>query len=255
MTPDRSNIVVALDGASNFRDLGGLATAHGPHVLRAQVYRSDHLARLSAADHERLHVLRVTRCVDLRGHQERELTPYHLPGAEHEHLGIEPTVLVRLRELRVRGQQPSRIEAVEIMRDTYRAFVRHQGPVFGRLFTRISTHDEAMVFHCTAGKDRTGMAAALLLEMLGVHRDDVMEDYLLTNQLYRRDPRVVEEAPEEVLDVLWKVQADFLHAAWRCIDHEFGGLQNYMGGPVGLNAAAIKRLHGKLLGSSGGRTQ
>jgi protein-tyrosine phosphatase len=247
MKTDRSNVVVALDGASNFRDLGGLATSHGSHVLRAQVYRSDHLARLSAADHHRLLALRVTRCVDLRGHMEREVTPYQLPGAEQEHMAIEPTVLVRLRELRAKGLHPSRVEAMEIMRDTYRAFVRQHGPVFGRLLTRIADHDEALVFHCTAGKDRTGMAAALLLELLGAHRDDVMEDYLLTNQLYKRDHRLVEEAPAEVLDVLWKVQADFLHAAWRCIDDEFGGLQNYLRGPIGLSSAGVQRLHDKLL--------
>lgn len=248
MKPERSDIAIALEGASNFRDLGGLATSHGSHVRRARVYRSDHLARLSATDHQCLLALQVTRCVDLRGHLERELTPYHLPGAEQEHLAIEPTVLVRLRELRGRGQQPSRAGAVELMRDTYRAFVRQQGPVFGRLLVRIGTHDEALVFHCTAGKDRTGMAAALLLELLGVHRDDVMEDYLLTNQLYRRDHRLVEEAPAEVLDVLWKVQADFLHAAWRCMDEEFGGLDNYLRGPMGLSPAGIHRLQEKLLG-------
>ncbi|MDM7944598.1 MAG: tyrosine-protein phosphatase [Hydrogenophaga sp.] len=248
MKTDRSNIVVALDGASNFRDLGGLATSHGPLVRRALVYRSDHLARLSAADHHRLLALRVTHCVDLRGHLEREVTSYHLPGAEQEHLAIEPTVLVRLRELRARDLHPGRLEAVDIMRDTYRAFVQQQGPVFGRLLRRIGAHDEAMVFHCTAGKDRTGMAAALLLELLGVHRDDVMEDYLLTNHLYKRDHQLVEEAPAEVLDVLWKVQPDFLNAAWRCIDDEFGGVQNYLRGPVGLSSAGVQRLHDKLLG-------
>ncbi|MDP2251924.1 MAG: tyrosine-protein phosphatase, partial [Hydrogenophaga sp.] len=82
---------------------------------------------------------------------------------------------------------------------------------------------------------------------LGAHRDDVMEDYLLTNQLYKRDHRLVEEAPAEVLDVLWKVQADFLHVAWRCIDDEFGGLQNYLRGPIGLSSAGVQRLHDKLL--------
>ncbi len=248
MKPDRSDIAVALEGASNFRDVGGLATSHGPHVQRARVYRSDHLARLSAADHRRLLALRVTRCVDLRGHLEREVTPYHLPGAEQEHLAIEPTVLVRLREMKARGQQPNHAEAVELMRETYRAFVRQQGLVFGRLLTRIGDHDEALVFHCTAGKDRTGMAAALLLEILGVHRDDVMEDYLLTNLLYRRDHHLVEEAPAEVLDVLWKVQPDFLHAAWRCIDEEFGGLENYLRGPVNMSPEGVHRLREKLLG-------
>lgn len=110
------------------------------------------------------------------------------------------------------------------MRDTYREYVRDHGPVFGRLLARIADHDAALVFHCTAGKDRTGMGAALLLEALDVHRDDVMQDYLLTNQLYQRDNRVVDAAPKEVLDVLWQVQAEFMHAAWSCIDVELAAL-------------------------------
>lgn len=247
MKPDRAGIAVALDGASNFRDVGGLATLHGSLVRKAQVYRSDHLARLSEADQRRLQALGVTRCVDLRGHSEREVTPYHLPGAEHEHLAIEPMVVMRLRELRARGQHPTLAEATKIMCDTYRGFVLHQGPVFGRLLARIATHEDALVFHCTAGKDRTGMAAALLLESLGVHRDDVMEDYLLTNRLYRRDHQLVEEGPAEVLDVLWKVQADFLQSAWRCVDEEFGGLDNYLHGPIGLGRAGIHQLQARLL--------
>lgn len=92
------------------------------------------------------------------------------------------------------------------------------------------------------------MAAALLLELLGVHRDEVVEDYLLTNQLYKRDHWLVEEAPAEVLDVLWRVQADILHTAWRCIDDEFSGFQNYLRGPVGLGSPEVERLREKLLG-------
>jgi len=244
---DRADTAIPLAGASNFRDLGGLPSGQGKSVRRGRVFRSDHLGRLDGADHARLHALRVTHCVDLRGHSEREATPDHLPGVVMEHLGIEPTVLRRMRAMQAGGAQPGRAEAVALMCDTYREFVRHQGPVFGRLLTRIAHHDAALVFHCTAGKDRTGMAAALLLEALGVHRDDVMADYLLTNRLYRRDHQLVESAPQAVLDVVWQVQAEFLHTAWQCIDEEFGGFDRYLEGAVGLGAAQRERLREGLL--------
>lgn len=247
MTPDRSDIAVALEGATNFRDLGGLPTASGHTVRRARVYRSDHLGRLSDTDHSRLRTLNVTHCVDLRGQAEREATPDHFPGIAMEHLGIEPTVFRRLRDFQLKGMAPSRTDAVALMCETYSDFVRLQGPTFGRLLARIAAHDGALVFHCTAGKDRTGMAAALLLEALGVHRDDIMADYLLTNVLYRRDHRLTEQLSEEVLNVLWQVQADFIHTAWRCIDSEFGGVENYLGTQLGLDAARRERLRERLL--------
>jgi protein-tyrosine phosphatase len=244
---DRTNIAVALEGATNFRDLGGLPTTCGHVVRRARVFRSDHLGRLSDADHDRLRALGVTHCVDLRGHAERTATPDHFPGIVMEHLGIEPTVFRRLREFQTRGAAPDRSDAVALMRETYRDFVRLQGPTFGRLLARIAGHRDALVFHCTAGKDRTGMAAALLLESLGVHRDDIMEDYLLTNALYRRDHRLTEALSQEVLDVLWQVQADFIHTAWRSIDQEFGGVERYLETQVGLEGARREQLREQLL--------
>lgn len=249
MTTDCQDPAVALDGATNFRDLGGPAGHLGQPVRRGLVYRSDHLGRLSRGDQQRLVDLGVTHCVDLRGEGERRALPNRLPGVLVEHLGIEPTVLRRVRE-RLASEQPlGRAEAVSLMCETYRDFVRLHGGVFGQVLTRIAEHRSALVFHCTAGKDRTGMTAALLLGALGVHRDDVMADYLLTNRLYRRDPRVEEAAPPEVLEVLWQVQPEFLHTAWRCIDEEYGGLDAYLAGPMGLSAALRLRLRERLLGA------
>ena len=247
MTLDRSDTSIALHGASNFRDLGGLSGDGGRRVRRTLVYRSDHLGRLNDDDLQRLNTLGVTHCVDLRGAHECQALPNRLPGITIEHLSIDPTVLRRVRERQQQGQALGRAEAVELMQETYQDFVRLRGPVFGQLLARIAGREAPLVFHCTAGKDRTGMAAALLLGALGVHRDDVMTDYLLTNRLYRRDARVEEAAPPEVLEVLWQVQPEFLHTAWRCIDEEFGGIDAYLAGPVGLDAAARERLRERLL--------
>lgn len=104
-----------------------------------------------------------------------------------------------------------------------------------------------MVFHCTAGKDRTGFAAALLLSALGVGRDAVMADYLLTNQLYRRSPLVDTHGPAHVMDVLWRVQPAFLDAALDTVERDFDGLARYLERPMGLGPRELDRLRERLL--------
>ena len=76
------------------------------------------------------------------------------------------------------------------MRETYRDFVNHNAATFGRFLKHLSEKPTPQVFHCTAGKDRTGFAAALLLSALEVDRATIEHDYLLTNQLYKRDARL-----------------------------------------------------------------
>jgi protein-tyrosine phosphatase len=98
------------------------------------------------------------------------------------------------------------------------------------------------VFHCTAGKDRTGFAAALILLALGVPRQTVLADYLLTNQHYRHPPMPHSDTPAEVLAVLWRVQQGFLDAALQAVDHDQGGIDRYLRQRLGLGDAALARL-------------
>jgi hypothetical protein len=91
------------------------------------------------------------------------------------------------------------------MKQTYRAFVHDNSPRFAELFHHLLDTDAPMVFHCTAGKDRTGVAAALILLALGVPRDVVLQDYLLTNKHYCHPPLPQSETPIDVLQVLWRV--------------------------------------------------
>ncbi len=138
-------------------------------------------------------------------------------------------------------------DAVGLMQDTYRGFVHDNAPCFAELFKLLLASDTPTVFHCTAGKDRTGFAAALILLTLGVPRDVVMHDYLLTNTLYRRPEGMGSHAPEEVLAVLWRVQEEFLDAALHKVDTEFGGLQPYLVDVLGVDAAAQTELAGRYL--------
>jgi protein-tyrosine phosphatase len=236
-----------LSGASNFRDLGGHIGLDGRRVRTSQVFRSDHLAGLTPDDHRALQALRLTHSLDFRGIVERAALPSVVPGATAVSLAIEPTVVARVQTLLARGQVPTEAEAVELMCQTYRDFVRAAAPTYARFFHHLLEQPTPVVFHCTAGKDRTSFAAALLLGALGVGSEAVMVDYLLNNQLYRRSPLVEAHGPAHVMDVLWQVQPAFLQAAFDAIDADVGGLPKYLEGPMGLGPRELDRLRERLL--------
>jgi len=237
---------IALDGTTNFRDLGGYEGADGRTVRWRRLFRSDHLAGLSAQDLLALEHLGVTRAVDFRGAQERVADGYEWPGLAQHALTIEPTVVQRAFALVHQGHQLSVQETVGLMQDTYRGFVIDNAERFATLFRMLTESDRPLVFHCTAGKDRTGWAAALILLALGVPRETVREDYLLTNQLYRRPAALAARAalavPQEILDVLWRVQMPFLDSAFALAEERYGDMDRYLSEALGVDQAARAQL-------------
>jgi protein-tyrosine phosphatase len=225
-SPTRS---LNLAGATNFRDLGGYRGRDGRSLRWRRLFRSDHLAGLTPQDRKALADLGLSRAFDFRGVQERAAAAYDLPGVKQQPLPIEPTVVQNLRPLLEAGRRLTAQDAIEAMQQTYRAFVHDNAPRFAALFTHLLEDDSPLVFHCTAGKDRTGFAAAMLLHALDVPPDVVMDDFLLTNALYRRPPSPPQtEVTQEVLDVLWRVRAEFLEAALQAVDERYGGPGAYL---------------------------
>ena len=236
-----------LQGASNFRDLGGYRNTEGRRVRRGQVFRSDHLAGLTPEDHRQLQALGVRHSLDFRGMAEFTLTPYAIPGVQRLALPIEPTVIARMQALVAQGVVPTTEETVDLMRETYRDFVNRNADTFGRFLKHLLEQPNPQVFHCTAGKDRTGFAAALLLSALGVDRATIEHDYLLTNQLYKRDARLEGQGHPHVMKVLWQVQPEFLQAAFDAVDAQHGGMRNYLHGAIGLTPHETTALQQLLL--------
>ena len=103
------------------------------------------------------------------------------------------------------------------------------------------------MIHCTAGKDRTGFACALILHTLGVSQDIISEDYLLTNRFYRRDPNHSTDLPDDIRQVLGSVQASFLAAAFEAIDADYGDLESYLRDGLGLGKAERAHLEARYL--------
>jgi protein-tyrosine phosphatase len=242
--PDR---VLRLDGATNFRDLGGY-TGRGGRALRwRRLFRSDHLGGLSAADQALLAGLGLSRAFDFRGTDERAATPYHVPGVDQVSLAIEPTVVLRMQELAAAGRALTAPVVTALMEDLYRDMVNQQAHRFAELFEQLLQADAPLVFHCTAGKDRTGVAAALILLALGAPCAVVMQDYLLSNQLYQRPPPATSEIASDALAVLWRVQESFLDAALQAIDAGHGGVDAYLSHRLRLSPAALSALADRYL--------
>ena len=162
-------------------------------------------------------------------------------------LPIEPTVVAALRARLAGGVALSSADALDVMRDSYRNYVRYNTPSFRALFAQLLEDRAPLVIHCTAGKDRTGFACALILHALAVPEEVIAEDYLLTNRFYRRDPGASGDLPDDVKQVLGSVEASFLAAAFEAISADYGDLESYFSEGLGLGAGERAALEARYL--------
>ncbi len=258
------NRYLHLEGGCNFRDAGGRTTADGRTVRWGRVYRAGVLRYLTPADSERLSSLGVRTICDLRRTDEREREPTRWPTPDVTTLTWEdgkdaPAVTGRLsprQQLDAHGMRTA-------MLDLYRDLPRWMAPRVRGLFECVAADRMPVVVHCSAGKDRTGFAVAMLHAALGVGADTVMQDYLYTNEvgnfeefIQRRhgaalgvsdDRHPLFRMPEDIRRVLFAADADYLRAALEQIDDEFGGLEFYLQKAVGLSAELRTRMQDALL--------
>jgi protein-tyrosine phosphatase len=165
-----------------------------------------------------------------------------LPGVTLHSLAIEPTIVQVLSRLVAAGHRLTPGEVVAHMQDTYRGFVRHNTHRFAEFFAYLLESAEPTVFHCTAGKDRTGFAAALLLHAVGASHEEVMRDYLLTNERVKLPDGARFGLAPEAAAVLWGVRPEFLEAAYEAVRSDYGGLDRYFKEALGLGSRQRERL-------------
>lgn len=249
--------LVRLGSADNFRDVAGPGhrTADGVPLRAGVLFRSNEL-QLSHGDVATLAALGVTDVVDLREAGEVEAHPDAVvPGAAWHHVPVEGIPMSEVVDL------PSRAAAVQVMHDVYRAFVEQPGAraAYAALFRRIATAAGPLVFHCTAGKDRTGWAAAVLLRLCGVPEETVRADYLRTNDVDGTRAKylglVREHLGEEKVDVYEAVMvADlaYLAAADDALAGRYGDLHGYLVDGLGLAPAEVEALRERLLARPAG---
>jgi protein-tyrosine phosphatase len=252
--------LVALEGALNFRDLGGYRGLEGRTVRWGRVFRSDALHALTERDLQTIAELGLRSVFDLRWSHERERQPTAIPtthGHRSVHLMVgEDPDLTNGKELMEQILDGSLPEADDgFMADMYAEMLRDGAATFGRLLTHLAEDDWLpALFHCTAGKDRTGISAALLLTVLGVDEEDILDDYELSTK-YRSNKRIEELRPaieaagvdvEKVRPFL-SARRPVMEATLRHLHDEHGGVEAYLLGPAGVGPATLERLHDLLL--------
>ncbi len=249
------------DALDNFRDYGDYATAAGRRVAPGRLFRSGHHARVSEADLDRLGALGVATVVDLRRPSERRDQPSKRPAGftgvvietDHDDGGEAP----HLTFLKSADLTPD--SGRRFMTGTYRRlpFEPSHLDLFARYFRALGDADGPVLIHCAAGKDRTGMLAALTHHLLGVHPDDMVADYLLTNtavDLERRAPGIARQlqamtgraAAHDAVVAFLGVEAMYLDTALTEMAARYGSTDAYLEQALGVDAALRDRIGERL---------
>ncbi len=242
-----------LDGAPNFRDIGGYATADGRHVRWGQVYRSGQLSQLTVKDYEYLARRGISTVCDFRRDDERRSDPTQWKGPNPPEIPLLPTPGRNgptTMELLAKGAGAA--EMVAFMRATYERIVVIYAPSYGAAFQRILNGTGPTLYHCSAGKDRTGVFSAMLLLFLGVPRETAFADYLLSNDYAATAQQVnaaatgLKASPDAVRAVYMADRA-YLDAALQTIERDFRSLDNYRRTELRLSDQDLVRLKVRLL--------
>jgi protein-tyrosine phosphatase len=255
--PDQQTRNIVLDGGVNFRDLGGYETATGARVRWRRLFRSGNTHALSNADRGRLAALGIRAVVDLRSVRERDEHPHGLKAhgeveynAYDHHHGAGD--LVKMLD-------DPRLEAVHMeaaMLALYRDLPYQFAEVFGSLLRAIAFGPLPLVFNCTAGKDRTGVAAALLLGALEVAWEDIVAEYLLSEHSVPAILRslqgskwsgVLERIDPQVVAPLFTVKRAYLEAMRESVTRRSGSIDAYLADDLRLDAAVFDALRRRLL--------
>lgn len=249
------------DALDNFRDYGDYAAGAGRHIAPGRLFRSAHQARVSDADLNRLDALDIAAIVDLRRPSERRDQPSKRPArftgavieSAHDDGGEAPHITF----LKTADLTPD--SGRRFMTGTYGRlpFEASHLDLFARYFRILGEVEGPVLIHCAAGKDRTGVLAALTHHLLGVHPDDMIADYLLTNvavDLERRAPGVARQlqamtgrsASHDAVVAFLGVEPVYLETALAEVAGRYGSVDGYLERALGVDSRLRDRIGERL---------
>jgi len=239
---------IELEGVSNFRDMGGYQTANGESLKWRTFFRSDTLSSLTDADMATVCELGVNTAVDLRYGDERAEEPSRFLG--HDQVEVLELGLDERPGASFLDSFQAAPDAAETARsyltENYSNYPFLYAKGYGTLMRRLAAGDRVIV-HCTAGKDRAGTAAALVLSALGVPRETVFEDYLLTNRYWDRAGRERPSMDPETIASIFSAREEYLTAAFAAIEGRCGTVEAYLEDVLGLDAETLAALRSACL--------
>jgi protein-tyrosine phosphatase len=248
-TPSPHERVLPLQGGQNFRELGGYRTADG-HIIRwGLLYRSGSMHWLTAADYAYLGKLGIRTVCDFRDTQERTVEAADWPA------NATPNILTddyhNIISIGTPDQSWTAEKARQTMIDLYPRLLAQFNGQYRRMFRELLAGHVPLAFNCTAGKDRTGVAAALLLTALGVPRETVIQDYTLTNQYFDpakaiRTPALAKQPwnqlPPAARSAFSMADPSYIESVFHVLDAHPGGADGYLRDELGVSAGDLTQL-------------
>lgn len=254
MVAERKLIINDLD---NFRDLGGIKTKDNRFVNWGRFYRSDALNALLSSEFNYIHGLDIQRVFDLRSDFEIKTAKDNLPkNISYEHFPIfadnDSGMLQGLQAKMAKGSF-TKADAEQLLIDTYKSFANEDAVKFNKLLHQIFIeYDYPSIFHCTAGKDRTGFTAAMILSILNVDRKTILDEYEMTN-FYTKAK--IEDLMKNVsklgygdkiepaaIEAVMSVNKKYLQASFDIIDNKYGGIDAFIKNQLGFSDAERAQL-------------
>jgi protein-tyrosine phosphatase len=247
--------LLPMDGAFNTRELGGYKTTDGKSVKWGMLFRSDKLSDLSELY---LQSLGIKRIVDFRSEGEKTEDPNIIPeGINYIETPINVDGAMRSKiEAVLKGETKKEIKSFLV--DANKEFVTNYTSVYEDFLRGLIDEDGPTLFHCTAGKDRAGFAAAITLIALGVSKEDVIEDYMKTN-IFTKDKidemidkiklMSLYQADAEILRPLIGVERIYIETAFKTAEEKYGSLENFIREGLNISDEEIQILRNKFVES------
>ncbi len=230
----------------NTRDLGGMKTADGQTIQSGFLFRSGHLSEISDSD---IHKISGTVCtiIDFRTDKERKAQPDRdIPGASNIHIPIMDSLTAGISREKKADQAMFKklmmepVKAKKYMCKTYQRFVSdYSVSQYSSFLKIILSAENGILWHCTAGKDRAGIASVLVEEILGIPRDVIISDYLKTNEYVEKDLLFLidyvkkkngteSELADEALRYLLSAEEDYIDSFYRAVNDKYGSFDNFI---------------------------
>lgn len=259
---DQVERFVTTDYVRNLRDFGGYCVPGGARLLTGKLFRSGDTAEASAADLATINRISPVILADLRGASERAKAPCRWPAGLSAR-AIEPKG--ESARMAFHEEVANRAMDAAAMREEFASryedlpFRPHLQQVYADYLDALAKSDGASLVFCTAGKDRTGFIVAVLQTLLGLHPDDVMGEYLLTNaapdsgaQIEKLRGQIEERfgsgMTEEAIQVVTRVDPIFLERAFKAVTAKFGSIEAYAGHALNCPPVKVAKLRSRLIG-------